>query len=158
MNLYMKKLFFLMIIFVLLMGCSSANKDKPFQNLNQNEIESAIILLGEQYQYECELEKSDIEQLVTYLNNLDITTLTPYDIYKSGPIVGFGHTFILTLHDSEIRLTCLDPYVVIDSDLMEKGWYEFPSMDEVIFQISNSKVYEEKYNQYLADILSQPVK
>ena len=79
----MKKKISMFILPFLLFGCMQDNKDRPYQNLNIEDVESIVL----EYEYppfdEVELGQKDREALIQYLNDLDVSL---FDIQEDAPI------------------------------------------------------------------------
>ncbi|WP_294562914.1 hypothetical protein [uncultured Traorella sp.] len=69
----MKKNLYIFILLSLLFGCMQDHKNRPYQNLDIEDVESIVL----EYEYppfnKVELGQKDREALIGYLNDLDVS-------------------------------------------------------------------------------------
>lgn len=121
----MKKKISMFILPFLLFGCMQDNKDRPYQNLDIEDVESIVL----EYEYppfdEVELGQKDREVLIQYLNDLDVSL---FDIQEDAPI-GDGTSINIHTEEETYQIYSLEPYLNINDQ-----WYHCDDVQE-IFQI-----------------------
>ena len=121
----MKKKLYIFILLSLLFGCMQDHKNRPYQNLDIEEVESIVL----EYEYppfdKVELGQKDREALIGYLNDLDVSL---FDKQEDVPI-GNGTSVDIHTEEETYRIYSIEPYLNINDQ-----WYRCDDVQE-IFQI-----------------------
>ena len=115
----------LFISLILLFGCMQDHKNRPYQNLDIEDVESIVL----EYEYppfdKVELGQKDREALMGYLNDLDVSL---FDKQEDVPI-GNGTSVEIHTEEETYRIYSIEPYLNINDQ-----WYRCDDVQE-IFQI-----------------------
>lgn len=121
----LKKIFSVFALTMILYGCADSNQ--PYKYLKNSNINSVTIKHDLPYEdIPHVMNKEDVEELILYLNNLD---LSEFEIEEGLPEGNGEYIEINQKGSTTITMTTLKPYLI-----MESVCYKCPN-DEKIFEI-----------------------